>query len=205
MIHPAIKSTPVVCGVCGLPIHESETDIRHFGFYIAHSQNRCIYLLRAKVDEEKKWAGYRGDVTLISNPSQIRYAERLEYIQGVLSKIWSILADGQRALDPDADPEYDTNNLYDLVREGVEAKKKLAEGKREIAKFLDGRIEEAGVELDVTLKAASDAVESCAKTAEVYDDRVCCDGNCGTRIAELIRCGERSEPHSTTGTTDTSA
>ena len=136
--------------------------------YIAHSQNRCIYLLRAKVDEEKKWADYRRDV---------------------LAKIWSIIADGQRALDPDADPEYDTNNLYDLVREGVEAKKKLAEDKREIAKFLEGRMEEAVVEFDATLKAASDAVESCAKTAEAYDDRVCCDGNCGIRIAELIRNG----------------
>lgn len=82
------------------------------------------------------------------------------YYRAVLSKAWEILADGQRALDPDADPEYDVNNFYDLVREGVKARKKLADDKREIEKFLTGRIEEALVEFDVTLKAVGDAVES---------------------------------------------
>ena len=159
--HPAIKSTPVVCGVCGLPIHESETGIRHFGFYIAHSQNRCIYLLRAKVDEEKKWADYRRDV---------------------LAKIWSIIADGQRALDPDADPEYDTNNLYDLVREGVEAKKKLAEGEREIAKLLEGRMGEAAVKFDRVLAAVAQERERCARIAESVRP-----GVTTRRIAEIIR------------------
>lgn len=116
--------------------------------------------------------------------------ERLGYVNHVLSKAWSILADGQRALDPDADPEYDTNNMYDLVREGAEARKRLADGKREIEKFIANRTEEALVEFDVTLKAVSDAVESCAKIADKYEDEACCHGGCGRNIAELIRGGK---------------
>ncbi len=37
------------CGVCGLPIHENEAGIRHFGFYVAHSEQRCVDLLRARL------------------------------------------------------------------------------------------------------------------------------------------------------------
>jgi len=39
------------CGVCGLPIHDSELDIRRFGFYNAHSEARCIELLKFKIND----------------------------------------------------------------------------------------------------------------------------------------------------------
>lgn len=48
------------------------------------------------------------------------------YEMHVLGKIWGILADGERAIDPDSDPEFDTNDMYDLVRAGVDARKNLA-------------------------------------------------------------------------------
>lgn len=38
-----------ICGICRLPIHESETGIRHFGRYVAHSQYRCVELLRSLI------------------------------------------------------------------------------------------------------------------------------------------------------------
>ena len=37
------------CGVCGLPIQKNELGIRSFGFFIAHSDNRCIELLKAEI------------------------------------------------------------------------------------------------------------------------------------------------------------
>jgi hypothetical protein len=52
--------------------------------------------------------------------------KRIEHLQHILTKLHSILADGARQLDPGADPEYDTNDLYGLVTEGIEARKKLA-------------------------------------------------------------------------------
>ncbi len=55
---------------------------------------------------------------------------RAGYLRHVLAKIWSILADGERALYPDADPEYDTNNMYDLVRKGIEARKNARQAKK---------------------------------------------------------------------------
>jgi ribosomal 50S subunit-associated protein YjgA (DUF615 family) len=86
--------------------------------------------------------------TVVRDPDREHY----NYFKGVLAKIWSIVADGERVLNPDADPEYDTNNLYDLVREGAEARKNLAEGKREIEKFIAERTEEAVVEFDAELR-----------------------------------------------------
>ncbi len=100
--------------------------------------------------------------------AEIAERERADYNKHVLAKIWEILADGERALDPDADPEYDTNDVYDLVRKGAEARKKLAEGERAIKEFLEGRIDEALTEFDVTVAAVASAVESCAKIAEEY-------------------------------------
>ena len=38
-----------VCGKCRLPIHEAEVGLRHFGFFTAHSENRCIELLRLEM------------------------------------------------------------------------------------------------------------------------------------------------------------
>ena len=43
----------------------------------------------------------------------------LSYEAQVLAKIWSIVK-------PDEEAEYDTNNLYDLICEGVEARKAIA-------------------------------------------------------------------------------
>ena len=56
-----------------------------------------------------------------------RRNEAMDHLRGIIGKIWEIVADGIRAADPDADPEYDVNNLYEEVRAGVEAKRKLAE------------------------------------------------------------------------------
>ena len=47
--------------------------------------------------------------------------EWLEYRNDVLKSAWCIIADGIKAADPDADPEYDTNNFYDYIRKGVNA------------------------------------------------------------------------------------
>ena len=100
--------------------------------------------------------------------AEVTKRDRADYNKHVLSKIWQILADGERALDPDADPEYDTNDVYDLVRKGAEARKKLADGERQIAEFLEKRTGEAAAGFDVVIKAVAEAVESCAKIAEEY-------------------------------------
>lgn len=34
------------CGKCGLPVDQSETGLRYFGTYTAHSEERCIWLLK---------------------------------------------------------------------------------------------------------------------------------------------------------------
>lgn len=39
------------CGKCGLPIHKSEVGVRHMGFTQAHSEGRCIELLRMRIDK----------------------------------------------------------------------------------------------------------------------------------------------------------
>lgn len=40
----------MMCSSCGLPIDVNESGIRHRGFSIAHSENRCIQLLQARID-----------------------------------------------------------------------------------------------------------------------------------------------------------
>lgn len=45
--------TQVMCGKCGLPIHSSEP-VRSYGFFVAHQENRCLELLKAKL----KWDGF---------------------------------------------------------------------------------------------------------------------------------------------------
>ena len=40
----------VKCGVCGLPIHPSESGVRHFGFYTAHADYRCVELLKSRAE-----------------------------------------------------------------------------------------------------------------------------------------------------------
>ncbi|HWF07023.1 MAG TPA: hypothetical protein VG297_01100, partial [Bryobacteraceae bacterium] len=42
------------CGMCALPIHPAEAGIRHFGTFRAHSQKRCIALLRLKLAEAER-------------------------------------------------------------------------------------------------------------------------------------------------------
>jgi hypothetical protein len=37
------------CGSCGLPIHPSETGLRHFGFHTSHAPARCVELLQAEI------------------------------------------------------------------------------------------------------------------------------------------------------------
>ena len=38
------------CGMCGLPISDSESGVRHFGFYTAHMERRCIQLLKMEIE-----------------------------------------------------------------------------------------------------------------------------------------------------------
>lgn len=106
--------------------------------------------------------------------------EYLVYQRAALSKVWTILADGERDMNPDADPDYDTNNMYDLVREGAEARKKLADGKREIEKLIASRTEEALVEFDRVIDTVVIAVNAerklCARVA--LDEKV--SGETGT-------------------------
>lgn len=49
------------------------------------------------------------------------------YESHVLRKAWAIIADGLRKANPDADIEFDTNDFYRHIRDGVDAKAKLAE------------------------------------------------------------------------------
>ncbi len=42
-------SEQMTCGKCFMPIHQSETGLRHFGNFTAHSENRCIQILTAEL------------------------------------------------------------------------------------------------------------------------------------------------------------
>lgn len=42
------------CGICGLPIHEAEAGIRSFGWFSAHSERRCVELLKAEIARLKR-------------------------------------------------------------------------------------------------------------------------------------------------------
>lgn len=44
-----------VCGKCGLPIESGETNLRFYSLYRAHSENRCLDLLKA---DARKHAAY---------------------------------------------------------------------------------------------------------------------------------------------------
>ncbi len=35
--------------MCGLPIAKGEIGLRHFGFFTAHSEHRCLQLLQMKI------------------------------------------------------------------------------------------------------------------------------------------------------------
>lgn len=48
------ENTRPDCGKCGLPIEEHEVGIRHFGFFTAHSEQRCRELLKAQITEEQE-------------------------------------------------------------------------------------------------------------------------------------------------------
>lgn len=40
----------IICGHCRLPIANGETGVRHFGHYVAHTENRCVSLLSAEIE-----------------------------------------------------------------------------------------------------------------------------------------------------------
>ena len=40
------EQKPLTCGLCGLDLHPGELGIRYFGTYAAHSEDRCIELLK---------------------------------------------------------------------------------------------------------------------------------------------------------------
>lgn len=72
----------------------------------------------------------------------------LEYRNDVLKSAWCIVAEGIKEANPDADPEYDTNNFYGYIRAGVEAQRKVADGEKAIAAFLAEQVESASQQLD---------------------------------------------------------
>lgn len=100
--------------------------------------------------------------SVVSRDLMAAERERADYADHRLMKAWRI------AVGDDPEAEFDTNNFYDLIREGAEAKKKLAEGDQAVKEFLAGRIDEALVEFDVTLAQVNIAVERCAKIAEEF-------------------------------------
>lgn len=58
-----------ICGHCRLPIANGETGVRHFGHYVAHTENRCVSLLSAEIDR------LREDRDAFRASSDIRGAE----------------------------------------------------------------------------------------------------------------------------------
>ena len=64
-----------------------------------------------------------------------------DYEHHVLLKLWEIAR-------PSEDSDYDTNNFYDYVREGVAAKRRLAEGERAIKEFVSESIGKAFNDFD---------------------------------------------------------
>lgn len=51
----APSEAAVICGKCARPIERGETGVRHFGFFTAHSENRCLELLLAEVERRENW------------------------------------------------------------------------------------------------------------------------------------------------------
>jgi hypothetical protein len=43
------ESKTPICSHCLLPIHKSESGLRHYGTHIAHQESRCIALLRQEI------------------------------------------------------------------------------------------------------------------------------------------------------------
>jgi hypothetical protein len=44
-----LPSKDQLCGHCQLPIHPSDSR-RHFGFYVAHTSERCVQLLQMEIE-----------------------------------------------------------------------------------------------------------------------------------------------------------
>ena len=58
-----------ICGKCLLPIHPAESGIRYFGTFTAHSEARCLELLRLNLSEI---AAERDVLKLALNTPEIR-------------------------------------------------------------------------------------------------------------------------------------
>ena len=120
----------------------------------------------------------------------------LEYRNDVLKSAWCIIAGGIKAVDPDADPEYDTNNFYGYIQAGVEAQKKVADGEKAIAAFLAERVGAAFQTFDEVIDLNQAAVmaerERCAKVvdADEYDCRRDDPTTWSKSVAAKIRSGQ---------------
>lgn len=44
----------IICGKCHLPIHQGEIGLRHFGSSTAHSEDRCLFLLRSEFEAKEQ-------------------------------------------------------------------------------------------------------------------------------------------------------
>jgi len=65
-----------ICGHCGLAIQESETGLRHFGHFTAHSEQRCLELLKAQLTEAKaEVERYKAGLSKLTN---FEYGELFE-------------------------------------------------------------------------------------------------------------------------------
>lgn len=59
----------IICGHCRLPIANGETGVRHFGHYVAHTENRCVSLLSAEIERLRARVAELERALLLIEPS----------------------------------------------------------------------------------------------------------------------------------------
>lgn len=69
---------------------------------------------RAALRTVEQTIGEKWDGSPLDKPT--KNAAAVALCHEIIGKVWSILAYAERASGPDADPEYDTNNMYDTIR-----------------------------------------------------------------------------------------
>ena len=59
----------IICGHCRLPIANGEAGVRHFGHYVAHTENRCVSLLSAEIERLRARVAELERALLLIEPS----------------------------------------------------------------------------------------------------------------------------------------
>jgi len=59
---PSAETPEIICKKCKQPIADGETGLRHYGWYTAHSEVRCIELLETRLRAAERKADDLGDV-----------------------------------------------------------------------------------------------------------------------------------------------